>query len=299
MNDFIKNKSVSVCMITYGHESYIEKAIEGVLQQICDFNVELIIANDCSPDCTDTIIASIIKNHPKGSIIKYYKNENNIGMMPNFIFALKQCKGKYIAICEGDDYWTDNLKLQKQVDFLEANSDYVLCFHQVAILKSNGVIVDDFITKVPKNHETIDDFARHGNYIHTPSVVYRNIIKEFPNEFNITPIGDFFLYMILAEHGKFKYLTDRMCVYRHGIGVFSSQTDFKVSLNIIELFSCLLSSLKDEKINKIILERQFQQLERLRGKYLIVKSKKRRSFNIIKNIVKQIKKRIFKLFKNN
>jgi glycosyltransferase involved in cell wall biosynthesis len=299
MNDFINNKSLSVCMITYGHESYIEKAIEGVLQQICDFNIELIIANDCSPDCTDTIIANIIQNHPKGSIIKYYKNKNNIGMMPNFIFALKQCKGKYIALCEGDDYWTDNLKLQKQVDFLEANSDYVLCFHQVAILKSNGTIVDDFITKVPDNHETIDDLARHGNYIHTPSVVYRNIIKEFPSEFKITPIGDFFLYMILAEYGKLKYLTDIMCVYRHGIGVFSSKTDFKVSLNIIELFSCLLSSLKDKKIKKIILERQFQQLERLEKKYLIVNNNKGRRFNVIKNKVKQIKKRIFKLFKNN
>lgn len=299
MNDFTTNKLVSVCMITYGHENYIKQAIESVLQQICNFNVELIIANDCSPDCTDTIIANIIKNHPKGSIIKYYKNENNIGMMPNFIFALKHCKGKYIALCEGDDYWTDNLKLQKQVDFLEANSDYVLCFHQVAILKSNGAIVDDFITKIPKNHENIDDFAQHGNYIHTPSVVYRNIIKEFPNEFNKTPIGDFFLYMILAEHGKFKYLTDRMCVYRYGIGFFSSQNDFKVSLNIIQLFSCLLSSVKDEKIKKIILERQFQQLERLEKKYLIVDDNKKQSFNGIKNKVKQIKKRVFKLFKNN
>ena len=105
--------------------------------------------------------------------------------------------------------------------------------------------------------------------------------------------------MILSEHGKLKYLTDRMCVYRHGIGVFSSQTDFKVSVNIIELFSCLLSSLKDEKIKKIILERQFQQLERLGKKYLTLNKKKGRSFNVITNKVKQIKKRIFNLFKND
>ena len=105
---------VSVVMITYGHEKFIREAIEGVLMQECDFEVELILANDCSPDQTDSVIQDIIKNHPKGCWIKYIRQENNIGMMPNFIFALKQCKGKYIALCEGDDYWTDPLKLQKQ-----------------------------------------------------------------------------------------------------------------------------------------------------------------------------------------
>ena len=78
---------VSVCMITYGQEKYIREAIEGVLMQECDFEVELILSNDCSPDRTDEIIQDIIKNHPKGCWIKYFKHESNIGMMPNFIFV--------------------------------------------------------------------------------------------------------------------------------------------------------------------------------------------------------------------
>ncbi len=222
----IQSPTVSVCMITYGHEKYIREAIEGVLMQECDFEVELILANDCSPDRTDEIIQDIIKNHPKGCWIKYFKHESNIGMMPNFIFAIKECEGKYIALCEGDDYWTDPLKLQKQVDFLETNPDYVLCFHQVSILKTNGELVDDFISKVPKNYETIETLARLGNYIHTPSVVYRNIIKEFSFEFSQTPIGDYFLYMMLAEHGKLKFLEEKMAVYRNGVGVWSEKTEY-------------------------------------------------------------------------
>ena len=127
----IQQSKVSVCMITYGHEKFIEQAINGVLMQECDFEVELIIANDCSPDRTDAVIQNILKNHPRASWIKYIKHEKNLGMMPNFIFALQECQGKYVALCDGDDYWTDAFKLQKQVDFLESNPKFGICFHSV------------------------------------------------------------------------------------------------------------------------------------------------------------------------
>ncbi|PRZ20085.1 glycosyltransferase family 2 protein [Flavobacterium granuli] len=258
-----KATTVSVCMITYGHENYIRKAIEGVLMQECDFEVELIIVNDCSPDKTDLVIRDILENHPRKKWIKYIRQENNLGMMPNFIFALGQCSGAYIALCEGDDYWIDPLKLQKQVDFLEENLEYVLCFHKVAILKTDGEIVDDFITVVPENYETIETLARLGNYIHTPSVVFRNIIKKFPFEFEFTPIGDFFLYMMLAEHGKLKYLEDKMGVYRHGVGVFSGGSRLKMTINSLKLFTYLLSYLKADEIKKIILNRQLLSISSL------------------------------------
>lgn len=277
---------VSVCMITYAHEKFIEQAINGVLMQESDFDIELVLANDCSPDKTNDVIQRIKDNHPRASVIKYIKHDKNIGMNANFIDALKQCRGKYVALCDGDDYWTDSKKLQMQIDFLENNNDYVLCFHQVAILKPNGEIVEDTITKVPENHETIESFAQFGNYMHTPSVVYRNVIKEFPPEFSKTPIPDFFLYMLLGQYGKFKYLKDKMSVYRHGVGIFTSQTDFRVNLNIIELFSCILSSLKDEKIKAIILERQFQILDRFGKNYILV-SKNSKS-NIIKKAIKKL-----------
>ena len=123
--------AVSVVMVTYGHEQFIKQSIEGVLMQDCDFDIELILANDCSPDLTDEVVRGILENHPKSNWIKYTKHPKNIGMISNFMWAASQATAKYIALCDGDDYWTDPLKLQKQVDFLEANEDYAICFHDV------------------------------------------------------------------------------------------------------------------------------------------------------------------------
>ena len=152
--------------------------------QKTNFDFKLFIGEDSSTDSTRKICKQIKEKYPDK--IELLLNEKNVGPNKNAkqIFKKSFDSGaKYIAICEGDDYWTDPLKLQKQVDFLEANPDYVLCFHQINILKPNGEIVDDFITKVPENYETIETLARLGNYIHTPSVVFRNIINEFPFEF--------------------------------------------------------------------------------------------------------------------
>ncbi|BFM42281.1 hypothetical protein CFS9_09220 [Flavobacterium sp. CFS9] len=285
---------VSVCMITYGHENYILQAIEGVLMQKCDFEIELIIANDCSPDKTDIIIKEFIDNHPKKSCVKYFNHENNLGMMPNFIFAIKHCSGQYTALCEGDDYWTDPLKLQKQINFLETNLDYVLCFHEVNILKPNGEITEDFITKLPENYETLETLAKLGNYIHTPSVVFRNVIHEFPFEFQCTPIGDYFLYLMLAEHGKLKILDEKMAIYRYGVGVFSSTSQLQIVKNNHTLFTCLLSYLKDEQIKKIIFGRQKDDLNRIetliKSEYDHVFVSRNLFFKTINSLMKDYKK---------
>ena len=254
------NVFISIIMVTYGHEQYIREAIEGVLMQEGDFDFELIIANDCSFDNTDVIISELLKSHPKADKIRYIKHDKNIGMMPNFIFALQQAQGNYIALCDGDDYWTDPYKLQKQVDFLETNPDYVLSFHKIKILKPNGELVEDFITKVPENYETQETLARLGNYIHTPSVVFRNVIKEFPPEIALTPIGDYFLYMLLAEQGKLKYIDEEMAVYRYGVGVISKMNNFKIAYNNIKMYSCMIGAVKEVKIKIIFMKRQEEAL---------------------------------------
>ena len=130
----MNNPVVSVIMITYGHEKYIAQAMDGVLMQQTRFPVELIIANDCSPDRTDFIVQKYISENIKRDLIRYFNHEKNLGMMPNFIFAVRKSKGKYIAMCEGDDYWTDPLKLQKQVDFLEKNTRYSMVCHDALVI---------------------------------------------------------------------------------------------------------------------------------------------------------------------
>lgn len=231
---------VSIVMITYNQELYIKEAILGVFSQITNFDIELIVADDCSTDKTESVIQEIINTHPKRNTIKYTRHATNKGMMPNFIWALEQCTGKHIAMCEGDDYWTDPYKLQKQVDFLEANPEYVLCFHPVKILEPDGALVDDYITKVPENYETIETLAERGNYIHTPSVVFRNIIKSFPQELNESPIGDYFIYMLLAQYGKIGMINDVMGVYRNGVGSWSArEKDYRKMKYLYSL--CLIS----------------------------------------------------------
>ena len=119
---------LSVVTITYNHAPYIAKCIESVLMQQVNFPMEFIIAEDCSTDGTRAICEEYAKKYP--DLIRLITSETNVGVNPNELRAMKAVKGKYIAYCEGDDYWTDPLKLQKQVDFLESHSDYSVCFHR-------------------------------------------------------------------------------------------------------------------------------------------------------------------------
>jgi glycosyltransferase involved in cell wall biosynthesis len=223
MNE-VRDIFVSVIMITYKHEQFIAKAIEGILMQKCDFEVELIIADDCSPDKTEEKVFQIIKNHPKNSWIKYTKHKTNKGMISNFNWVLNQCKGKYIAMCEGDDYWTDPLKLQKQVDFLETNSDFNLCFHKVYYVDENNkeIPFNDY-NKDTKEVTCFEDLAP-GNYINTCSILLRNleILKSPPTLLNNALPGDWVInLLVVGKKGKIKMFNQQMAAYRlHSGGVW-------------------------------------------------------------------------------
>lgn len=119
---------VSVVTVTYNHEPFIARCIEGVLMQKVNFPIEFIIAEDCSTDGTRTICQMYAEKHP--DLIHLITSECNVGANANEFRALQEAKGKYIAYCEGDDFWTDQMKLQRQVDFLESHPDYSVCFHR-------------------------------------------------------------------------------------------------------------------------------------------------------------------------
>lgn len=149
---------VSVCMITYNHENFIKDAIEGILKQNIKFDLELIIADDKSTDKTQSVVEKcIVDNRNSNFEIIYKRHTVNKGMSNNFGWALNQCKGKYIALCEGDDYWTDPYKLQKQVDLLESNEDYVLACHRYNFIDEEN----QFIKKDPFE----DVFIQGKNYV--------------------------------------------------------------------------------------------------------------------------------------
>jgi glycosyltransferase involved in cell wall biosynthesis len=277
-------------MITYNHEHCVREAIESVIIQKTDFKIELVIGEDCSTDMTRAICEKYAKKIPQ--LIRLLPSGKNLGMMRNFIRTLKACTGKYIAICEGDDYWTDPYKLQKQVDFLEANPEYVICFHRVKILEKNQFVEDDIteqrynnITEFPVN---LNNLLTLGNFIHTPSVVFKNIIKEYPWEYLLSPVGDYFLYIILAQNGHIKRLEDVMAVYRKGTGSWSSLKNSEMTKKILICQSCILSYLEEKPQKQILL-----------GKHIdLIKKQFENNHHIgFKNLLKAVKVKIVNIIR--
>jgi glycosyltransferase involved in cell wall biosynthesis len=222
---------VSVCMISYNHQAFISRAIEGVLMQETNFPIELVIGEDCSTDGTREICLEYQHKHP--NIIRVLPRNKNLGMMPNFIDTLENSKEKYIALCEGDDYWTDPLKLQKQVSFLEENPDFAICFHRVKMVFEEES--DEILSN--ENQKEISEFEDLAleNYIHTPSCVFRNgLFEKFPDWFYQSPVGDWVLHLLNAQHGKIKFLEDVMAVYRiHNNGVWSMKDPIEIYIKWI------------------------------------------------------------------
>jgi glycosyltransferase involved in cell wall biosynthesis len=213
---------ISVVMITYNHENFIQQAIEGVLMQEFSGEIELIIANDCSPDGTDGVIKTIIENHPRGAWIKYTNHPVNMGMMNNFIWALKQAKGKYVALCEGDDYWIDSLKLQKQVDFLEKNDGSVLSFTKsMELFQQNSNLIE---TIYPENIENLNIQKLLSNewFIRTASIVFVRDKLDIAFIGKLEYSADYFLQLLLIIKGKFHFLKETTSVYRHHPGGISN-----------------------------------------------------------------------------
>lgn len=244
---------VSVCMITFNHEKYVRQAIEGVLMQQCTFPFELVIGEDCSTDSTREICEQFVKQYE--NIIRLLPSERNLGMMANFIRTLQACTGKYIALCEGDDYWTDPYKLQKQVDFLEANPDFVFTFHDAFILNEKTgekhLRIGD-----RKIDETVDlkSVILQKN-ISTASIVYRNVLeyKSLPDWFYNISNGDYGLCVLLAEKGPGKFFRKPMSIYRvHEGGVWSSSGFEKTHKADLAFYNYLLKYYTDRDIQNAI-----------------------------------------------
>lgn len=248
------NKVVSVLMITYKHEPFIAQAIEGVLMQETNFDFELLIADDCSPDKTEEIVNDLITNHPKGKLIKYFRHPQNIGMQSNSDFVIRQCSGKYISICEGDDYWTDPKKLQKQYDFLERNPDYFLCAHRIVEKKCDQF----FQIANDKTDYTFSDFAISGscNGIYTCSIFFRNspkILDIFLEDWVLQLDGGDHLVLLLSTLNghKVKLFNNVMGVYRiHEGGVWSSSSIEKKVKDAIITNRLYIENLNLSKIQK-------------------------------------------------
>jgi glycosyltransferase involved in cell wall biosynthesis len=225
---------ISVLMITYNHARFIQQALDSVLAQKTDFPYEVVIGDDASTDATGAILAAYAGKYPDR--IRLLRRAQNIGMNANFADTLAACRGEYVAVLEGDDYWTDNQKLARQAGFLDGHPECVSCFHNVIVFTDDaGAVVAGYHAQ-PDGRQLMcapDLPARLSqndllkcNYIPTCSVMFRrSSAGKLPPWFTKLHLGDHPLHILCTEHGLAAYLPEVMGAYRlHSSSVWSGKS---------------------------------------------------------------------------
>lgn len=253
---------VSVFCPTFNHEKVIHECIKNIIEQKVNFSFELIIHDDSSTDKTVEVIKEYKNKYPE--VIKLILQKENqyskgLGLIGEVFYPV--AKGKYISFCDGDDYWSDPLKLQKQVDFLDLNPEFIGCCHNTKILREtikDESIEEVIVNDMQKDIFSINDFTKGEAYFHTSSVMYRND-RNREELLRLLSLyrGDWFVSMAFASFGSIKYLDEVMSVYRiHEKGIWSELTkqgqilknleailkinkafNYKYEKNLMELFS--------------------------------------------------------------
>lgn len=227
---------VTIASLTFNEEEYIEDALKSWLAQKTNFQYEILISDDGSTDHTCDIIRHYMKSFPNIRLI----NTGHVGGMPNFIRLLQESKGIYVSLCEGDDYWIDPYKLQKQYDFLESHLDFSACFTNSYVLNSltgetvvaKKQIWDEASTQDLLKHRDNDNIQMSPG--HTSTYFYRNqYLQTYPKWWKGTVLGDFCLYMLMSKYGKAKFINDITSVYRHRPNGVSSK-DYSFTKNALE-----------------------------------------------------------------
>ena len=212
---------LSVMMITYNHERFIAQALESVLAQQVNFDYEIVIGEDCSTDRTREILMDFCRRYPK-RIVPLLRDKN-VGAMRNAEATLAACRGQYLALLEGDDYWTSREKLERQVKFLDTHPGSSMCCHRVQFLDETGLAKTDVFPSLPAGPYTIEDILK-GNFVMTCSAVLRrDLVPALPLWFRKMKLGDWPMFALVARYGTIELMDEVMAVYRvHSGGTWSS-----------------------------------------------------------------------------
>ena len=221
---------VSVLIPVYNEERKINICLDSILQSNVNFQIEILIGNDCSTDGTLSVAELYKRKYP--AIVKVINNEKNLGNGRTFSRLLKQAEGEYFHVLDADDYWTDPEKLQRQVDFLDGNSDYAIAAHNTD--RRNEVTGESHLVIIPEAAKRIKNSIIDAKsvlagevYFHTSSLLYRNVYKDNVPDFleNKWGGGDVIRMRIHSLHGKLKYFDEVWSVYNYtGAGIWSSLT---------------------------------------------------------------------------
>lgn len=228
-------KKLSIIVLSYKHEDFIARALEGIFMQKVNFPIELILCDDHSPDNTDAVIQNCLKSTPQHIEVKYTRHKKNMGSTPNFYYALKQVTGDYLAFCEGDDYWTHENKLQLQYNFLEQNPEYALCFHQAINVSPYPEIDGTLFSTVEDRDYSPLEIYQHW-IVHTATVMMKSetINTEAFKKTLSDPTLQYFdtvLFLASATLGKIRGFSKTLSAYRrHDAGLSFGATNFRRDL---------------------------------------------------------------------
>ena len=217
----MKEVLLSISCIAYNQEQYIGQALDSLLAQQTAFRYEILVHDDASTDGTAAVIRSYAEKYP--DLIKpicQTENQHSKGIRVGTVFNLSRARGKYMAYCEGDDFWTDPFKLQKQVDYMESHPDCSFCFHAVQVVTRQGTPTRRIIRPYRESRPVpIEDIIEGGGrFLGTNSTVYRRELMDQPPDFFMqAPVGDFPLVLYLATRGNVYYFDEVMSSYRTGV----------------------------------------------------------------------------------
>ena len=210
-----QNISLSVCVRTHNQEKFIADALDSVLMQRTEFEYGIIISDDASSDGTVEILKEYQNAYPDK--IRLLLSEKNVGGPENLKRVIEASNAKYVTCLDGDDFYTDEYKIQKQVEFLEAHSEYGACFHNTWYADENGQLKGLF--NRPNFHAIHDahEFIRERWFVPIHSAVMRREYIEFPEWYNTVMNDDYVVHLSVAKHGPYYYMPDVMVAYRrHG-----------------------------------------------------------------------------------
>jgi len=277
---------VSISCITYNHENYIRDCIEGFLMQETNFRVEILIHDDASIDKTANIIREYEKKYPNIIFPIYQKvNQKSKGKRPAFN-NYNRARGKYIAICEGDDYWTNPFKIQKQVDFLESNMDCMICYTRAKLIKENGEEYGETIPnrKKIKKFSYFEDQLRRNLVPNLTCVFRAGYLRKMPKFYFKHWCGDWLMHLFNSQYGKLGFIDEITAAYRkHDKGISKSIAKIDKIKNTIETYYSLNSyyKLKYKKIIKKMISKQYSLLSK---EYAIQKEKRKSIHYFLKSI---------------
>jgi glycosyltransferase involved in cell wall biosynthesis len=214
---------LSVMMITYNHENFIAQALNSILTQRVNFDYEIVVGEDHSTDGTREILMDFHQRHPQ-RIVPLLR-EKNMGAVHNMGATLVVCRGTYIALLEGDDYWTDPYKLQKQVDFLDSNPTSAMCCHRVQLLDPTGQEHIDVHPTRAAGAYTIENLLSENFVPACSAMLRRELIGSLPPWHSELAMGDWPLFALVSSKGGIQLMDEIMAVYRvHQGGIWSSRS---------------------------------------------------------------------------